>query len=63
MCDDPLSVAMPLDDSPDPPVVKVLATADEKVKLFRKLASTGRLQIFHPWEVYPDYPAGVFSVV
>lgn len=60
MYDDPLSLATPVEDSPLPPVVKVLATAEEKVKLFKKLASSGRLQIFDPSEVFPEY-AGVFS--
>jgi len=63
MYDDPLSLATPVEDSPLPPVVKVLATAEEKVKLFKKLASSGRLQIFDPSEVFPDYAAGVFSVI
>ena len=61
--DDPLALATPIDQSPDPPMVRVLATAQEKIKLFKKLASTGRLQIFHPDEVFPAYAAGVFSVV
>ena len=63
MYDDPLSQALPVDESPSPPVVKVLASAEEKLKLFRKLAETGRLQIFRADEVFPAYAAGVFSVV
>ena len=61
--DDPLAFATPADQSPAPPVVRVLATEHEKIKLFKKLACTGRLQIFHPSEVFPDYAAGVFAVI
>ena len=59
---DPLQHAV-VDENFEPPLVKILATPDEKVKLLRKLATTGRLLLLSEQECDMKYSAGLFSVV
>ena len=46
-----------------PPKVTVRATKGEKLRLYEKLASTGRLRMLEPAEVEELYASGLFAVV
>ena len=60
--DDPISHAV-VHEAPLAPTVRVLASRDEKIKLYRRLAETGRLTLMDPGEVNVAYGAGLFSVL
>ena len=59
---DPLKHAVVNPDF-DPPGVKVLASQDEKLKLYQKLAGSGRLLLLSPSECDLQFGAGLFSVL
>ena len=61
--EDPLAYAKHPDECDEPPKVKILASAEERMRLLKKLAASGRLQIFAEHEVNPRYAAGLFAVV
>ena len=61
--EDPLAYAKHPDVCEEPPKVKILANPEERLKLLKKLAASGRLQIFTGDEVNPRYAAGLFAVV